>query len=165
MLNHNAVLVGGLLVLWGLSGTVSNLVAGRFSDSIGNRKVIVGALVMLALVMASLQVTGANIWTTAIVVSIWGAVAWGTLAPQQHRLVAVAPQSAPVVLGLNTSGTYLGMTIAGVIGAVSIPVVGGHYLGYIAAALVMVATGVAELAAWRINAAKAVPSIDALTSA
>jgi predicted MFS family arabinose efflux permease len=165
VLNRNAVLVGGLLVLWGLSGTVSNLVAGRLSDSIGNRKVIVAALVMLALVMASLQVAGANIWTTAVMVSLWGAVAWGSLAPQQHRLVAAAPQSAPVVLGLNTSGTYLGMTISGVIGAVSIPVVGGHYLGYIAAALVVVATGVAELASGRINAAKATRAVNVLASA
>jgi predicted MFS family arabinose efflux permease len=106
--NHNAVLVGGLLVLRGLSGTVSNLITGRLSDSIGSRKVIVAMLVVLALVMASLPTDGANIWTTAIVISLCRAVAWGSLAPQQHRLVAVAPQSAPVVVGLNTSAHLSG---------------------------------------------------------
>lgn len=165
VINHNALLIGGLLVLWGLSGTASNLLAGRLSDSIGSRKVIVVALVMLALVMASLQIAGATLWTTAAAVFIWGGVAWGSLAPQQHRLVAVAPHSAPVVLGLNTSCTYLGMTIAGVVGAVSIPVVGGHQLGYISAALIIAAACVAELASWRISAFKRTARVEALMSA
>jgi predicted MFS family arabinose efflux permease len=151
VLNHNAVLVGALLVLWGLGRMAANLVTGRLSDSIGDRKVIVAMLVMLALVMAALPSAGANLWTTVGAVTVWGAVAWGSLAPQQHRLVAVAPQSAPVVLGLNTSGTYLGMTAAGVIGALGIPAVGAHQLGYIGAGFVVVALGVAEWATLKIN--------------
>jgi predicted MFS family arabinose efflux permease len=130
---------------------VANLVTGRLADSIGNRKVIFALLIVLALVMAWLPFASANIWTTAIAVAIWGAVAWGLLAPQQHRLVAVAPQSAPVVLGLNTSGSYLGFTAAGLIGALALPVVGGHNLGYIGAAFTVVALGIAELATLKID--------------
>jgi predicted MFS family arabinose efflux permease len=80
-------------------------------------------------------------------------VGWGLLAPQQHRLVAVAPQSAPVVLGLNTSCTYLGVTGAGVIGALGIHAFGAHELGFIGAAFALLSIGVAELAARRIHAA------------
>ena len=152
VLHHNTLLVGALLVLWGSSGMVANLVTGRLADSIGNRRVIFTMLILLALVMAWLPLAGANLWTTVAAVSIWGAVAWGLLAPQQHRLVAVAPQTAPVVLGLNTSGTYLGVTGAGVIGALSIPAVGAHNLGYIGAAFMVVALGVAEWATLKINA-------------
>ena len=132
---------------------VANLITGRLSDSIGNRKVIVALLVMLALVLAWLPFASANLWTTAIAVAIWGAVAWGLLAPQQHRLVAVAPHSAPVVLGLNTSGSYLGFTAAGIVGALALPVVGAHNLGYIGAAFTVVALGIAELATLKINSA------------
>jgi predicted MFS family arabinose efflux permease len=153
VLHHNTLLIGALLVLWGSSGMVANLIAGRLSDSIGNRKVVFSGLVVLGLVMALLPLASENIWTTAIAVAIWGGVAWGLLAPQQHRLVAVAPQSAPVVLGLNTSGTYLGVTAAGLIGALGIKVIGGHNLGYIGAAFVVVALGLAELATLCINAA------------
>jgi predicted MFS family arabinose efflux permease len=151
VLQHNTMLIGALLVLWGTSGMVANLVTGRLADSIGNRKVIFALLIVLALVMAWLPFASANIWTTAIAVAIWGAVAWGLLAPQQHRLVAVAPQSAPVVLGLNTSGSYLGFTAAGLIGALALPVVGGHNLGYIGAAFTVVALGIAELATLKID--------------
>ena len=67
--------------------------------------------------------------------------------------MAVAPRSAPVVLGLNTSGSYLGFTAAGIAGALALPVVGGHNLGYIGAAFAVVALGIAELAALKISSA------------
>ena len=153
VLGHNSFLVSLLLVLWGSSGMVANLVTGRLADTIGNRKVIFTLLIALILVMVSLPFAGANLWATIIVISLWGATAWGLLAPQQHRLVAVAPQSAPVVLGLNTSGTYLGMTAAGLIGAAGLPIIGAHQLGYIGAAFVVIALAVAELATLKINAA------------
>ncbi|HTV20889.1 MAG TPA: MFS transporter [Polyangiaceae bacterium] len=145
-------LIGALLVLWGLSGTVSNLISGRLSDSIGDTKVIFGMLSVLTLAMASLSLAGAHLLTTVAVVVVWGACAWGALSPQQHRLVSLAPTSAPVVLGLNTSCTYLGVTIAGVIGALALPVVGGEGLGYIGALATSAALLVAMLATLRINA-------------
>jgi predicted MFS family arabinose efflux permease len=152
VLGHNTLLISALLVLWGSSGMVANLVAGRLSDSIGNRKVILVMLVALTAVMALVPTAGANLWTTVLVVAAWGAFAWGLLAPQQHRLVAVAAHSAPVVLGLNTSCTYLGVTAAGVIGALGLPVVGAHDLGYVGAIFMVAALGLAEWATLRINA-------------
>jgi predicted MFS family arabinose efflux permease len=153
VLNHNTLLISGLLVLWGSSGMVANLVTGRLADSIGNRRVIFIMLIILAVVMVSQPLASANLWTTVISVAIWGAVAWGLLAPQQHRLVVVAPQSAPVVLGLNTSSSYLGFTVAGVVGALAMPAVGGHNLGYVGAVFVVVSLLIAELATLKINSA------------
>lgn len=153
VLDHRPLLIGALLVLWGASGMVVNLLAGRLADTIGNRKVILGGLIVLAVVMACLPLASAHIWSTAIAVIVWGGVAWGLLAPQQHRLVEVAAHAAPVVLGLNTSGTYLGITAAGVIGAVGIRVMDPHQLGYIGSALVVVAIVLSEWAAKRIKAA------------
>ena len=164
-LHHDTLLIGAVLVLWGASGFVANLVAGRLADSIGNRRVIFFMLTLLALVMASLSIAGANLWATFVATALWGGVAWGALAPQQHRLVTVAPQSAPVVLGLNTSGTYLGMTAAGVIGALALPVVGAHQLGYISAGIVLLSIVVAELATLKINAANRAAHVQDLAAA
>jgi MFS transporter, DHA1 family, inner membrane transport protein len=72
--------------------------------------------------------------------------------PLQHRLVSIAPPIAPILLGLNNSAIYLGTTAAGIIGAAGIRVLGGQYLGYIAAVLVAAAMIVSELAARRIAA-------------
>jgi predicted MFS family arabinose efflux permease len=156
VLNYDTLLVSALLVLWGSSGLVANLATGRLSDTIGSRRVIPVALVVLALAMAALPFAGANIWTTVAVVAVWGSVSWGLLAPQQHRLVSVAAQSAPVVLGLNTSATYFGVTAAGVIGALAIPTLGGHALGYVGAAIVVVALLVAEVATLAIEGVNSV---------
>jgi predicted MFS family arabinose efflux permease len=155
VLGGKPLLTGALLVLLGVSGTAANLLAGRLSDSIGTRKVIVTMLVVLAIALASLPWSGAHLWTAIIAIAAWGAGSWSILAPQQHRLVTAAPHSGPVVLGLNTSCTYLGVTGAGLIGALGIQIVGAHNLGYIGAAFVVIAIGLAELAARRINVANA----------
>ena len=164
-IGHNALLIGALLVLWGTSGTVSNLIAGRLSDSLGSRKLIVSMLVVLTLVLISVSWAGANLWTTIPLLIVYGAVSWGTLAPQQHRLVAIAPQTAPVVLGLNTSCTYFGVTTAGVVGAIGIHAVGAHRLGYLGAVFVVIALGFAELATRRINISTRVPLTEDLVKA
>jgi predicted MFS family arabinose efflux permease len=78
----------------------------------------------------------------------------GVLVPQQHRLVTIAAQIAPVVLGLNTSCTYLGVSAAGIIGAIGIETLGARWLGMIGAAFIAVALIVAEIASGKIAAAR-----------
>ncbi|MGI3899241.1 MAG: hypothetical protein ACRYGP_00140 [Janthinobacterium lividum] len=131
---------------------VANLATGRLSGSIGNLSVIFVILIALIIVMALMPAASANLWTTVIAVAAWGALAWGLLVPQQHRPVAVATKSAPVVPGINTSCTYLGVTAAGVIGALGLPIVGAHDLGYVGAISIVVTFGAAEWATLKINA-------------
>lgn len=97
--------------------------------------------------------SGRHLWSAALAVTVWGACAWGVLVPQQFRLVSLNPPMAAVLVGLNTSATYVGVSIAGVIGAAAIPVVGSHHLGYLASAVVGVALVFSELATARIAAA------------
>ena len=67
--------------------------------------------------------------------------------------MGIAPSIAPLVLGLNNSATFLGTTAAGIIGAVGIKVIGGNYLGLLAAALAAAALVAAELAARSVDSA------------
>jgi DHA1 family inner membrane transport protein len=153
-IGNNAVVLGALLVLWGAGGTAANLAFGRLIDRIGSRSVILSTLVVLAIVSASMPWTSTSLWTAVPVVFIWGAAGWGLLVPQQYRLVALALSIAPVLLGLNTAGSFFGMSAAGLIGAAAIPIVGAHYLGLVSAGLAIVAFIVAELATMRIAAAE-----------
>jgi MFS transporter, DHA1 family, inner membrane transport protein len=144
-IGNDAVVLGVLLALWGAGGTAANLAFGRLIDRIGSRMVILSTLVVLAIV---------SLYTAVPVVAIWGAAGWGMLVPQQYRLIALAPSIAPVLLGLNTAGSFFGMSAAGLIGALAIPIVGAHYLGLVGAGLAIVAFIVAELATMRIAAAE-----------
>jgi predicted MFS family arabinose efflux permease len=154
-IDGNGMVLGSLLVLWGGAGTFANLLSGRLIDAIGNRRVIFLLLAMLVTDTVLLPWASAHLWTTAAAIAVWGACAWGYPVPQQHRLVTAAPQIAPVVLGLNQSCSYLGVSVGAAIGAVGIEVIGAHHLGFIGAALIIVALIVSELATRRINAANA----------
>jgi MFS transporter, DHA1 family, inner membrane transport protein len=149
-IQHNPSVLGGLLVLWGLAGTFSNLLTGRVLDKIGSRKVVIAKLAAVAAIIFTMPWSGAHLWSAAIAVTIWGGCAWGVLVPQQFRLASLNPPMTSVLVGLNTSATYVGVSIAGAVGAALIPVIGSHNLSYLASALVLVAIGISELASLRI---------------
>lgn len=142
----NAAMLGGLLLLWGVGGTIANLVTGRLIDTVGSRTVILTCLSGSILNFALMSWTSASIWTAAPAVLLWGACGWGILVPQQHRLVTINPSIATVLLGLNTAGTYFGVTIAGIIGALSLKSIGAHQLGLISMLLIATAVVVTEFA-------------------
>jgi len=144
---------GALLVVFGLGGTIGNLAAGRFVDRLGSRKVLLSVMTIVIADMMLFFTSGANLWTATLAIAIWGIFSWSIQAPQQSRLVSLAPNAAPVVLGLNTAGTYLGVTLAGIIGAGGIESVGAHNLGTVGSLLVLLALVTCELATWRILAA------------
>ncbi|WP_042309741.1 MFS transporter [Paraburkholderia terrae] len=146
----NPGLLGGLLVLWGVAGTFSNLMTGRVLDRIGSRKVVIGMLIAIMSVIVTMPLTGKHLWSAALAVFVWGGCAWGLLVPQQFRLVSLNPPMAAVLVGLNTSATYVGVSIAGAIGAAAIPIIGSHSLGYLASSIVLLALIFSELATARI---------------
>jgi predicted MFS family arabinose efflux permease len=149
----NPAWLSGLLVFWGVAGTVSNLLTGRITDKIGNRQVLVTMLLFVLADFLLLPWTSAGLWTAIPAIALWGACGWGVLVPQQHRLISIAAPIAPVLLGLNSSATFLGTTAAGIVGAAGIDLLGGDKLGYVAAVFVAAALIVSELAAWKIAAA------------
>jgi predicted MFS family arabinose efflux permease len=150
----SAIVLGGLLVLFGVGGTVANLAFGRLVDRVGSRSVILSTLALLAIISATMPWTSATLWIAVPVVLFWGACSWGQLVPQQYRLVAIAPSIAPILMGLNTAASFFGISAAGLIGAAAIPVVGAHRLGFVAAGLAVLGFIIAELATMRIAAAE-----------
>jgi predicted MFS family arabinose efflux permease len=154
----NPTILAALLVLWGGAGTVSTLVVGRLIDVIGNRKVLAGLFAFLMIDFLLLPWTSGSLLTAIPAMLVWGFVGWSAFVPQQHRIVSIAPHIAPLALGLNNTAIFLGVTMAGVIGAVVIDLFGDYALGYVAAALAAAALLAAELAAREIAATSA-PSI------
>lgn len=147
---HSPMVLGALLVLYGLAGTASNLLTGRILDKVGSRKVLILMLAAVAAVLFTMPWSSAHLWSAALAVIVWGACSWGFLVPQQFRLASLNPSMTAVLVGLNTSGTYIGVSIAGAVGAAAIPLVGGHQLGFLSSISVVVALFVSELASWRI---------------
>ena len=145
------VKLAALLALFGLSGTAATLLSGRFVDRVGSHKVLVVILVGLLISYLLMPWTGSNFWSAIPTVLIWGAAGWGMIAPQQYRLVNSAPAVAPIVLGLNNSATFLGTTIAGVVGALGIRLAGASGLACIAVAFTAGAFVTSEFAERKIG--------------
>ncbi|KQW87260.1 MFS transporter [Massilia sp. Root418] len=131
--------LAGLLLLWGLAATVGNLGAGKLTDRYGSRAIIYGALAAATVNFALLPWATAHLWSAALSIVVWGLCGWGLIVPQQHRLISLAPASAPLLLGLNSAALYVGVSAAGVIGAASIGLLDRHHIGLVGAALL--ATG------------------------
>ena len=146
----STVLFGALLVLWGSGGTATNLVLSKLLDKFGPREVLTVMLTVLVVDMALVPWASAHLWSSVLAIAVWGVAGWGIMGPQQYRLVGIAPAIAPVVLGLNTAATYLGVTMAGVLGAAGLQVLGGHNLGYFSVMLFALAIVSSELASRRI---------------
>jgi predicted MFS family arabinose efflux permease len=138
--------LAGLLLLWGAAATVGNLSAGKLTDRFGSRTIIYGALALGAVNFALLPWAAAQLWSAALSIVVWGVCGWGLLVPQQHRLISLAPASAPLLLGLNSAALYVGVSAAGVIGAASITFLDRHQIGLVGAALLAAAFIIARLA-------------------
>jgi predicted MFS family arabinose efflux permease len=73
------------------------------------------------------------------------------VVPQQARLISIAPAAAPLLMGLNSAALYVGVSIAGVVGATGITLMDRHLLGLIAAVPIMLALVLAQLASRHIK--------------
>lgn len=103
--------LAGYLWVWGTGGLVGSLLVGRLVDAWGDTRTLV--TVIIAVLGAALMFlsVGDNAAVTMILLFIWGAVGWGSLAPQQHRMLALRSVEGTVAVSLNASALYLGSAI------------------------------------------------------
>lgn len=133
-----------LLLVWGVAATLGNLWAGRLVDRFGSRRVIQAMLAIGAMSFCLLPWASAHTSTASMVLVVWGICGWGALVPQQHRLIAIAPQGAPIVLALNNTATYGGLAASSFIGGILLRHIDPHGLSLIGAALILLALVCAE---------------------
>jgi predicted MFS family arabinose efflux permease len=91
------------------------------------------ACVGLAASLALLPLAALNLATLLLAVAVWGAFGWMTIVPQQHRLLALAPDVAPVMLGWNSSATYAGAALGSLLGGAVLQTSSPGWLGPVGA--------------------------------
>ncbi|MCY1199546.1 Purine efflux pump PbuE [compost metagenome] len=138
--------LAGMLLVWGTAASVGNMFAGRLVDRFEGRKIINAGLCVGILNFCALPWTSAYMVTAVAALIVWGLVGWGLIVPQQHRLVKIAPQVAPLLLALNNTATYGGLACSGVLGGIVLLFVDRQYLSLVGSGLVAVALACAEAA-------------------
>jgi predicted MFS family arabinose efflux permease len=135
-----------LLLVSGSAGTVGNLLVGRLCDRFAARRVIRVLAVAAAADLAVMPLLDTSFTAAVVLVAGYGFTAWGFAIPQQHRLVVLAPDSATLVLSLNSSSVYAAASLGGVIGAVSLQVLSPAAVPWVAAVVVLAGLLVSESA-------------------
>ena len=98
------------LVLYGLGAVAGNVMGGQMTDRLGPRRTLIVICVTQILLMPLLSIT----WSPALfamIVALWSAFGWSFMAPQQLRLVAIAPRAQALALALNAAMIYVGIAI------------------------------------------------------
>ncbi|MDW5328507.1 MFS transporter [Plantactinospora sp. KLBMP9567] len=113
-----------MLFLYGVGAVVGNLLSGYTTDRWGPTRVLgtgyLGMVTCLALLGWAAGGVGVHPAVVGVLVLVWGASSWCQTPPQQHRLIEAAPQEAPLVVSLNSSGIYLGIGLGTTIGGLAV---------------------------------------------
>jgi predicted MFS family arabinose efflux permease len=143
-----------ILFVWGVGVLVGNFLAGHLADNLPGRGIALAALAGGTVLLAISPLAVSHLVVACVWAAIWGTTDGMVSVVQQHRLVTLAPASAPVLLGLNSSAIYLGVAMGGGLGGLAQDWLSVTVLGVPAAVLALLATTI-TLAEGRTNTVKA----------
>jgi len=128
-----------VLAIFGLAGVAGTLIGGWANDRFGSIRVITYQLAVVSLMMVLLPFTEGQVILTVLTLVIWGLHGFGSMVPQQSRLVMLAPSQAPMLMSLNSSMLYIGSALGAVVGGLSMSQIGVGRLSWIGAPFVVLA--------------------------
>jgi len=104
-------MVSSALLVFGIAGVAGNLVARRIADFWSADRAIAVSLVALIAAYALLGMAPASIPLALALLVLWAVAGDVYMPSQQRRLVEMAPQVRGLVLALNSSALYIGMSV------------------------------------------------------
>ena len=129
-LNANELSV--VLALFGCGGVVGTLMGGWAADRLGVLQTLALQLSIVALMMVLLPLTRGHPVLLTLAMVIWSINSFGSMTPQQSRLISLAPAQAPMLMSLNSSMLYVGAALGAATGGSLIGVVGMTRLPWVA---------------------------------
>lgn len=126
------------ILVYGLAGAVGTVLGGRLTDRWGVDKALLTLLGVVLLSTVAMAVTGlladggAPLWLVGVLLAVWGMAGWAYNPPMNARAMVLAGDAHTEAVALNTSGLYVGVALAGMIGGGALSTYGG--VGVLAAA-------------------------------
>ncbi len=137
--------VSAMLLLFGAASVVGSVLGGWGTDRWGVGRTLVAGIGGLTLALFALSPAAGALPFAALVVAGSGVAGWVFSAPQQYRLLALAPDASGIVLSLNQSALYTGVAAGAALGGLVLNTSGVSSLGWVAGLVVALALGVALL--------------------
>ena len=125
------------LLVGGMSGVAGNLLAGRIGDRLGAARSLQLTVIGMACASAALLLLPGAAWLGIAAYAAWSLAGMGFYAPQQKRLIGLAPELRNLLLAMNASALYIGMSLGAAagsrawdaLGAWSLPAVALVFIG------------------------------------
>jgi MFS transporter, DHA1 family, inner membrane transport protein len=117
------------LILFGAGAVIGNLAGGFFADRLGPKRTLIVICIAHIVLMPMFSVIPWHPVLFALLIAIWSTFGWAFMAPQQARLVAIAPQAQALALALNAAMIYVGIAIGSGIGSTLLKWQGLYVLG------------------------------------
>lgn len=138
-----------VMLAFGCGAIVGNHVGGRLADRYGGKQtglVLGGIMVVLLVALPLLRVLPAALVAPAffLLILVYGAVAWGFMPAQLHRLAALSAKSVQLSAALNLTAMNLGGALSAVLGGLVLEHLGLAWLGPVGALVSVLAL----VAAW-----------------
>lgn len=117
-----------MLLLYGLGAMAGNYLSGWATDRAGPIFVLVCAYVLMLGTFGGFAIESSDPHSSpshilvGMLMMFWGASSWSQTPAQQQRLISSVPKSASLVVALNSSAIYLGISIGNAIGSYTIRV-------------------------------------------
>jgi len=139
-----------ILFLYGVASFGATSLSGRLIDRFGATSVVAWALpfaiaTQLTMSLVFLLPPSTGLFVAGATMVVWGLAGWTVYPAQQARLYNVAPEAGALLLSINASALYFGISVGTTLGGVVLRLWSVEMLGYAAAAISLV--GVALLAA------------------
>jgi len=128
------VTVSAVLLCFGIAGVVGGMLSGYSADRWGDLPTLIGSVGLLSLSLVLLPLLAVTPAGAILICCLWGIAGWAILPAQQHRLIAFEPGAAGIILSLNSSAIYLGITCGSAIGSVLIQSSSPAVMSWLAAA-------------------------------
>jgi DHA1 family inner membrane transport protein len=137
-----------VLVLFGVSITVGNLVGGRLGDWRPMPLVLSGLVLLIALFLA-MPLAMPHVVPAVVLVFVWGLVHFGAIAPLQSRIVEQAKGAPNLASTLNQGAFNLGNALGASLGGLVLTAGYGYLkLPFASAAVATVCLVVAVVTVW-----------------
>lgn len=105
------------LLVGGISGVAGNLLAGRLGDRLGAARSLQLSVVGMGCGSAALLLLPSLPWLGMAAYGFWSMAGMGFYAPQQKRLIGLAPDLRNLLLAINASALYVGMSLGAAAGS------------------------------------------------
>lgn len=130
--------ISATLLAFGVAGVLGNALVSVLSRRLNSQRILQLSLVGSALSVALLLIAPAQAWLGLLLFAVWSFFANLFSAPQQARLIALNERSRGLMLALNASVLYLGISVGSWLGSVLLPVIGVRWLALPALGMVLI---------------------------